>query len=57
MANAIVDRIPVIDIDTHIAEPEDLWTSRVSKKWGDLVPHVVNSRGTVLLRFDAGSGN
>ncbi len=29
---AIVDRIPVIDIDTHIIEPEDLWTSRVSKK-------------------------
>ena len=43
MAGAIVDRIPVIDIDTHIAEPEDVWTSRVSKKWGDLVPHVVNS--------------
>ena len=41
MATPIVDRIPVIDIDTHIAEPEDLWTSRVSKKWGDLVPHVV----------------
>ncbi len=37
---AIVDRIPVIDIDTHIIEPEDLWTSRVSKKWGDLIPHV-----------------
>ena len=24
----------------HINEPPDLWTSRVSSKWGDLVPHV-----------------
>ena len=44
MARAIADTIQVIDIDTHICEPEDLWTSRVSKKWGDLVPHVVKYR-------------
>ncbi len=31
----------VIDTDTHVIEPYDLWTSRVSvKKWGDKVPHV-----------------
>lgn len=30
----------VVDIDTHIIEPPDLWTARMSKKWGDLVPHV-----------------
>ena len=41
MAGRIVDRVKVIDTDTHLIEPEDLWTSRVSvKKWGDLVPHV-----------------
>jgi uncharacterized protein len=40
MAQAIVERIKVIDADTHVSEPEDLWTSRVSKKWGDLVPHI-----------------
>jgi len=34
--------VKVIDADTHVSEPEDLWTSRVSKKWGDLVPHVVH---------------
>ncbi|MFE6822194.1 amidohydrolase family protein [Streptomyces sp. NPDC057690] len=34
--------IKVIDVDTHVVEPYDLWTSRVStKKWGDRVPHVV----------------
>jgi predicted TIM-barrel fold metal-dependent hydrolase len=34
--------IKVIDVDTHVVEPYDLWTSRVSTaKWGDQVPHVV----------------
>ncbi len=34
--------IQVIDVDTHVVEPYDLWTSRVSTdKWGDQVPHVV----------------
>ncbi len=36
----IAERFNVIDVDTHIIEPPDLWTSRVSKKWGALVPHV-----------------
>jgi uncharacterized protein len=36
-----VDRYRVVDSDTHVIEPYDLWTSRISvKKWGDLVPHV-----------------
>lgn len=31
----------VVDSDTHIIEPPDLWTSRMSEgKWGDLIPHV-----------------
>ena len=31
----------VIDTDTHVIEPYDLWTSRLSTaKWGDKVPHV-----------------
>jgi len=47
MSSAIADRIRVIDIDAHIAEPEDLWTSRVSKKWGERVPHVVKARDCV----------
>ena len=33
-------RRPIIDADTHITEPTDLWTSRLSHKWGDRVPHV-----------------
>jgi predicted TIM-barrel fold metal-dependent hydrolase len=38
--DAVVD-IKVIDVDTHVIEPYDLWTSRVSTaRWGDQVPHV-----------------
>jgi len=39
---SITDQIPVIDADTHVIEPNDLWTSRMSqKKWGDRIPHIV----------------
>lgn len=31
----------IIDTDTHVTEPPDLWTSRMSAaRWGDLVPQV-----------------
>ena len=36
----LFDRYPVIDVDSHISEPADVWTSRVSSKWGDAVPHI-----------------
>jgi predicted TIM-barrel fold metal-dependent hydrolase len=32
--------IPVIDVDTHVVEPPDLWTSRMASKWGDEIPVV-----------------
>jgi predicted TIM-barrel fold metal-dependent hydrolase len=38
--HALWERFAVADVDSHIIEPPDLWTSRVSSKWGDLVPHV-----------------
>ena len=39
--NAIVKEFKVIDTDTHVIEPYDLWTSRISvAKYGDKVPHV-----------------
>lgn len=34
------ERFKVFDVDTHVSEPGDLWTSRVPKKWGDAVPHL-----------------
>jgi predicted TIM-barrel fold metal-dependent hydrolase len=32
--------IPIIDVDTHLTEPPDLWTSRAPSKFKDRVPHV-----------------
>jgi uncharacterized protein len=37
---ALCERYAVADADSHIIEPADLWTSRISSRWGDLVPHV-----------------
>jgi predicted TIM-barrel fold metal-dependent hydrolase len=36
----LFERYAVIDVDTHLTEPPDLWTSRVASKWGDAVPHI-----------------
>ena len=33
----------IIDADTHLTEPPDVWTSRVAKKYLDHVPKVVRS--------------
>ena len=32
--------LPIVDVDSHVTEPPDLWTSRLSPKWGDEVPQV-----------------
>lgn len=29
---------PIIDCDSHVTEPPDLWTSRLPKKWAELAP-------------------
>jgi predicted TIM-barrel fold metal-dependent hydrolase len=39
-ASLLCERYAVADVDSHIIEPPDLWTSRVSPRWGDMVPHV-----------------
>src|ERR1700722_16389184 len=33
--------IKIIDVDTHLTEPRDLWTSRAPKEYVDRVPRVV----------------
>jgi predicted TIM-barrel fold metal-dependent hydrolase len=38
----------IIDVDTHVTEPADLWTSRVSAKHRELVPHVKRVEGRDL---------
>ena len=40
METTIASSVRVIDTDTHVTEPLDLWTTRISSKWGDDIPHV-----------------
>jgi predicted TIM-barrel fold metal-dependent hydrolase len=40
MEDDLFGRYRVIDTDTHITEPADVWTSRVASKWGDRIPHI-----------------
>jgi len=40
MGNTAINEIPIIDVDTHVIEPYDLWTSRLASKWGDAAPQV-----------------
>lgn len=49
MGDRLFDRYRAIDTDTHITEPPEVWTARVStKKWGDAVPHVKRVEGRDL---------
>ncbi len=50
----VVERIKVIDADSHISEPPNLWTDRVSSKWGELVPHVIWDEKKQLERWVMG---
>ena len=36
----------VIDADSHVTESPDVWTARVPRRYGDLVPHVVRDGDT-----------
>ena len=51
----LCERYAVADVDSHIIEPADLWTSRVSSSWGDLVPHVKFDERTNEDRWYIGS--
>ena len=33
--------LPIVDTDTHVIDPPDIWVDRMSRaKWGDEIPHV-----------------
>src|SRR5579864_1704247 len=44
--------IQVIDVDTHLTEPHELWTSRAPKGWEERVPRVVDIDGAPMWVFD-----
>src|SRR5260370_16903045 len=37
--------IKVIDVDTHLSEPYDLWTAHAPAKWKDRVPQIKEIAG------------
>ena len=43
-----------LDADSHVAEPPDLWTSRVPQRYGDDVPHLVFDERNGLDRWLVG---
>lgn len=50
----LTDSIRVIDSDTHVIEPPDLWTSRLAEKWGDDRPQVLFHEGWGVDRWRVG---
>jgi len=54
----VLDGIKIIDTDTHLSEPADLWTSRAPSKYRDLVPQQreVNGRTRWIIDGDIDLG-
>lgn len=41
VSDEVVARIPpIVDLDAHLVEPEDVWTTRLPAKYRDVGPHV-----------------
>jgi predicted TIM-barrel fold metal-dependent hydrolase len=45
-------KLSVIDVDTHLTEPHDLWTSRAPAAYRDRVPQVVEVDGQQMWSID-----
>jgi predicted TIM-barrel fold metal-dependent hydrolase len=46
----------IVDTDSHVTEPPDLWTSRLpQKRWGDLVPRTMRDEKSGFDRWYLGS--
>ena len=35
------DSVELISVDDHVIEPPNIWVDRLSSKWGDAAPHIV----------------
>lgn len=52
--NCLLDSVRLVDVDSHILEPPDLWTSRVSPRWKEEVPHLVSDPSSGAERWIVG---
>jgi predicted TIM-barrel fold metal-dependent hydrolase len=46
--------VPVVDADSHLTEPPDLWTQRLPSKWASVAPRVVADEATGIDRWVIG---
>ncbi len=37
---SVLDTVPLVDVDSHIIEPRDLWSKRMTKKYAEVTPEV-----------------
>jgi predicted TIM-barrel fold metal-dependent hydrolase len=51
----MLDEIRIIDADTHVVEPPDLWTSRLPAKWADRSPQVEWDQKVDQFRWKVGN--
>ena len=52
MATDLFDRFAVIDVDTHLTEPPDVWTARTPRSLHDKVPHIERVDGRDVWMCD-----
>jgi predicted TIM-barrel fold metal-dependent hydrolase len=49
---SVLERVRVHDVDTHISEPPDLWTSRLPSRWADAAPRpTIDPSGAEIWHF------
>jgi len=49
---ALLDGVTIVDADTHLTEPHDLWTSRAPKGWEERVPQVKSVNGAPMWTIE-----
>src|SRR4051794_23638349 len=52
LRNELFSGVSVIDVDTHVTEPNDLWTSRAPKAYQERVPKVIDVNGVPTWSVD-----
>jgi predicted TIM-barrel fold metal-dependent hydrolase len=52
LASDLLEGVAIVDADTHLTEPHDLWTSRAPKGWEERVPQVREVDGTPMWTID-----
>jgi predicted TIM-barrel fold metal-dependent hydrolase len=52
---SLLETLPIVDVDSHVVEPRDLWTARMSAKDADLIPQVVWDEGADEHRWKIGN--